>query len=299
MAENPVIWYNVYHQASWGNLIGTYMFLAAVAAGSLGVATLPRLFGRDKLRDIEMPSIVIGLASLVLLGLILIYDLGRPLRFVNLILHPQASSPMTWATFLFGILGLTGLGYGLSVYTDRPEGAKWFAWATLIVGIVTMLSNGLELSAVEARLLWSQGAVLPVLYLATAMASGLSVGILVSLFRKSEASSVTEMGGYLAWTVGLVLFSYGAYFVGILYQGEVAVYELGILLSSPLSLWVGVILGALVPLILLVAATKLLDERQRGLGNGATALSAVLVLVGVWAFRMAIVSAGYQAQILW
>jgi len=298
-AGNPNIWYNVYHQVPWGNLIGTYMFLAAVAVGSLGVATLPRLFGKDALKDVELPAIVVGLVSLGALGLILVYDLGRPLRFVNLFIHPQISSPMTWAVFLFTLLGLTGLGYGITVYTDRAKEAKWFGWATLLVGILAMLSNGLELSAVEAKLLWSQGAVLPVIYLATAMASGLSVAILISLAKRTEISGITDLGNYLAWSVGLALFSYGAYFVGIVYQGQVAAYELGILLSSPISLWIGVVLGTVVPLLLLVGATKLLDEEQRSAVNSITAISAILVLVGVWAFRLAIVSAGYQAQILW
>lgn len=301
-AENVNVWYNVYHQAAWGNYIGTYMFLAAVAAGSIGAATLPRLFGRDTLKDIELPAIVVGLASLVVLSLILIYDLGRPERFVNLFVYLPGrigSSPMSMAVALFSLLGLGSLIWGASVYTDNEQGAMYGAWASLVLAILTMYVNGLELAAVQSRALWSQGAVLPVLYLATAMAAGLSVAVLIGLARRIDTEPLRELGSYMTWSLVLALFTYGVYFDTVAYQGQNAAYELGILLSSSLPITIGVILGTVVPLLLLIGALKLDMGKQRSTLSGAAGISAVLVLIGVWAFRVSIVAAGYQAQILW
>jgi Fe-S-cluster-containing dehydrogenase component len=92
-SPGAVVAYDVEHQRPWGWHVPAYFWTKSVATGTLVVPALALLFQGAKLSG--RLETVLSLAGLVFMGLtvaLLISDLSRPERFLNVIRVPQARS---------------------------------------------------------------------------------------------------------------------------------------------------------------------------------------------------------------
>lgn len=82
--------------AFWGVYISNFVFFVAVSlVGSLMSAIL-KLTGAKWSTPLTRISEMIALAAIVMAGIIIIIDMGRPERLVNIFLHGRLQSPITW-----------------------------------------------------------------------------------------------------------------------------------------------------------------------------------------------------------
>src|SRR5512142_3053275 len=79
---------------SWGLYICTFVFFVKLSAGGLLVASSAEVFEIEALRPLARLGALTAAACILLAGLTLIPDLGRPERIANLLLHPNGRSPM-------------------------------------------------------------------------------------------------------------------------------------------------------------------------------------------------------------
>jgi len=80
----------------WGIYISNFVFFVAVSlVGSLMSAIL-KLSGAKWSTPLTRISEMIALSSIIMAGVIIIVDMGRPERLVNLLLHGRLQSPITW-----------------------------------------------------------------------------------------------------------------------------------------------------------------------------------------------------------
>lgn len=89
--------------AHWRWLIITYFFLGGLAGGGFTIATLADRFGNDP--AIGRIGRYVSFAALIPSPVLLILDLGRPERFLNMLRIIKLRSPMS-----LGSWALTGLG---------------------------------------------------------------------------------------------------------------------------------------------------------------------------------------------
>src|SRR6478609_7944245 len=81
---------------SWGIYISNFVFFVAISlVGSLITAVL-RLSNAKWSTPLTRISEIIAVSAIVFAALIIIVDMGRPERFMNIFLHMRIQSPIIW-----------------------------------------------------------------------------------------------------------------------------------------------------------------------------------------------------------
>jgi len=81
---------------SWGLYISTFAFLVGVAAGGLIVSSSVYIFKIEALKPLASTAALTAFVCVSGAGMMVIPDLGRPDRMLNLLLHPNFTSPLVW-----------------------------------------------------------------------------------------------------------------------------------------------------------------------------------------------------------
>lgn len=129
----PPTYYGVppIHKAHWTWLIVWYFFLGGVSAGSYVVAAIAELFGRREDRDAVRAGRYLAALLAVPCPILLILDLGRPERFLNMFRVLKLRSPMS-----LGSWGLLAYG-GFAALSAAVEAAR----AGLLGGPLRLLAQ--------------------------------------------------------------------------------------------------------------------------------------------------------------
>jgi hypothetical protein len=104
----------VVRETVWGPDIPSYLFLGGLAGASSGLAAGAHLTGNRELA-LAAKSVAAGAISLSMVALV--HDLGRPVRFVNMLRVLKVTSPMsvgTWILSAYTPLALTSAACNLT-----------------------------------------------------------------------------------------------------------------------------------------------------------------------------------------
>lgn len=179
----------------WGLMIVIYLFTAGLSAGAMMTSNLALLKDREKYeRIIRWGTYVAPFPISFGTGMLLL-DLGSPFNFYRLFLTLQVRSAMSygsWAILLFAILSFVNLYLWLP---ERYRPIKWPSqiekWQRNLAKIMPVLSVIVAsytgfLLAEAVRPLWDT-LLLPILFLVSALSTGVAVVILAaSLSRKNR-----------------------------------------------------------------------------------------------------------------
>ena len=174
---------------SWGIPVAFDLFLAGLGAGALFLAVAADLFGRKRYQEITRIGALIAPWPVILGVLLLVIDLGNPLRFWELLIRRgpgllmfNISSVMSIGTWLVTIFVILSLLYAfLSIFS-------WaFAWGDKLrqaVGIVALpfallvtVYSGVLLAATP-NLLWNS-VFLPAVFSISALSLGIGGVVIV------------------------------------------------------------------------------------------------------------------------
>ena len=286
----------------WGPLIAWYLFLAGVGAGAYLVAIAASYLG-EQYKPLVKPGVFLG-APLVLIGsLLLLLDLGNPLRFWMGFFRPQSSMISVGIIIItvFILLGL--LHIAALLFPQRVKlGAKALAWLggiNALFALGTAIYTGLLLGVVKAVPFWNTP-MLPMLFLVSALSTGAGAVLLVLGLRrwiapaaKEDAAQVMESEHLLSRVdIPLIVVELLVLFflLFIMAGGQsVAAESARYLIAGgfAIAFWVGlVIVGLLVPIVLEVWALR------SGKGLSVGALAGLCLLIGGIVLRYAVLSAG-------
>lgn len=306
-----------YSTLVWHWPIAVYLFLAGLSAGAAMTSLMVKwIEGNQKAPWDGLIKAGALLAPVTIcLGLfLLIFDLTRPLLFWKLLINYNFDSVMT-----LGVLGLfvytplsfiyagikfkpwlfeTGPFSGLlrpfkGIFDYFEENPKWLERLLFLFAVVIGIYTGFLLSAMYSYPLFNTP-LLPILFLASGLSSGVAASILFGLiFFKAEvneknAKYLLELDLRVVPMELLLLF---ALFVGMYFQGgDKALVAFQALTTGIWAwvFWVGVIgVGILAPL--LIAVTALKNHAYR---VGYILLNSLVVLLGVIFLRLYILYAG-------
>ncbi|CAI09803.1 NrfD/PsrC family molybdoenzyme membrane anchor subunit [Aromatoleum aromaticum] len=277
-----------FHDVSWHATYAIYFFVIGIVAG---LAFLSFLSWHDEaLRPIRASAAWGALALLVIGGVLLIVDLSQPLRFLN-ILNPfylNFGSPLAW-----GALNIVAFGIALVAYLfvlRRGGGGRWLAAIAALLALGLPIYTGFDLTVHQSRPVWNTP-IMPVLFVAMAIASGSAVA---SLLAGSNAATQATLRQYLLWSTGAV----GVMLVSILgtthYGGSAQELTYLILTTGTMGLifvGIGIVAGTAAPIALLLAP---FGRQQFGV-----VLAGLLVLAGGAALRYALLMGPQQLQTLY
>lgn len=279
----------------WRWLVILYFFVGGIAGGSYMLAVLADFFGDPGDRRLARLGYGIAFVAVVVSGLILTVDLGRPLRFWHMLLQSQTGWPMfkawspmsvgSWALLLFGAVAFLSFLAALAEAGRLP----WRGLGRLrppgVVGGLVALVGGLlgffvagytgVLLSVTNRPIWADTWLLGLTFLVSAASISAALLVLVAYARGWMSIGVYALKRFDAWVLLLELFVLVA-----------LVASLGAVARVWLSAW-GVFLLAVV--IVGFVAPLALHWRRRPGGRLTATAAAVLVLVGGFLLRVVLV----------
>lgn len=280
-----------FHDVSWHSTYSIYFFVIGVLAGlsflSYGSWLTPAL------RPLREKSAYISLVLLGIGGALLIGDLSQPMRFLNTInpAYMHFTSPLAWGALNIAAFGICSVLYIMALRKGDEKRGKLLATVTALLALGLPIYTGYDLSVHQSRPVWNTP-VMPVLFVALAIASGSAVGALLAGGNEATQRVLRE---YMLWSTAAV----GVVLVSILgttnYGGSAEELTFTLLTSGTMGLvfvGFGLLAGIAAPVALMVLVPV------SGQHRGILMISAVLILVGSAALRYAILMAPQQVQTL-
>ena len=294
--ENEVnIIYNIFHQPPLEFPIAIYFYLTGLSAGSFLLSTLAYGFGLEKFKPIGLLGVAMAIILLILAPLYLIIDLEQPMRFWHLFPYLNMTSPITYGTFLLSLYPLNAIIYGYYMYKKNYKLTKLFGFIGIPLAISVHGYTGFILALSKARALWNT-ALMPILFLVSAMVSGIAMMIIAVAIKQRFFSKehrihdgiINDLCKILNATIFLDLFLILCDIL-ILQTADTEAHHAAMLILtsdfSPLFLGVEIIIGSFVPL--LIFNIPYLNKKL-----GFKVAAAILVMIGILAMRYVMVIGG-------
>jgi protein NrfD len=296
----------------WGWFIVLYFFLGGLAGGSYFLAALIDLSGRPEDRPLARLGYYVAFPCVVLSGMLLTADLGKPLRFWHMLIESNTYRPMfkywspmsigAWALLVFGLFCfLSFLGALAEDEPHSPNGGRirWPALRTIaarwpalhrlrppsgpgrvivvigaIFGLYIAGYTGVLL-AVTNRPIWSDTPLLGMLFVVSGASTSAALIILLAHRSGWTVPGLANLHRMEAWVITLELIVLVAVMV-----------SLGPVLRAWLNAW-GLLL--LIVIILGMVAPMVLSWRARQMREWSMTTAAILVLVAGFLLRVIIV----------
>ncbi|NQT79019.1 MAG: polysulfide reductase NrfD [Candidatus Aminicenantes bacterium] len=288
------ILYNIFHQDAFGLNIAIYFYLTGLSAGSFILSTLAYSFGMDQYKSIGKVGVVLATVLLVIAPFFLLIHIGMPHRAWHLFVYLNMASPITWGSFLLVLYPINCIIYGYFMFKGHIKLTRIFGLIGIPLAISVHGYTGFILAFGKARALWNT-AIMPILFLASAIVSGIALMILVCIIKdrffskekKINQELIFNLGKLLAWTIVFDLFLVGSDVIVLAISHSDAQAAAHLILSGKFSilfLLVENLLGKILPFILLVV------PRFRKLTT--VIIASILVIIGIFFMRYIVVVGG-------
>lgn len=286
--------YNIFHQEAFGVFIAVYFYLTGLSAGSFILSTLAYGFGMEKYKPIGRVGIILATVLLVIAPLFLLLHIGMPQRAWHLFIYLNMSSPITWGSFLLVLYPINCLIYAYFMFKGKAKSTKIFAFIGIPLAILVHGYTGFILAFGKARALWNT-ALMPILFLASAIVSGIALMILVffikeRFFSKTKSPNrdlVFNLSKLLGWAIVFDLFLVACDLIVLSISHSDAQAAAHLILAGKFGLLfvlVENILGKIFPLILVLV--------PRFRTPATVIIASILVIIGIFFMRYIVVLGG-------
>jgi Ni/Fe-hydrogenase subunit HybB-like protein len=320
-------------ELQWSVLIVLYPFLTGLVAGAFILASLERVFRVEAVKPTYRLALLTALAFLLVAPMPLQLHLGHPERSLEMYLTPHTSSAMAMFGFVYlwylmavlvlevwldyrhdiVVLSQTTTGWKRWFYkaltlgsTNISEGAlaldQKVGWIITIIGIPSafLLHGyvGFIFGSVKANPWWSSP-LMPVVFLFSAMVSGIAIVMLVYMFlcrarsEEIDMRCVDTVAKYLFYAF-LIDFTLELLdLIHRIYESDESFRSLDFMVHTKLyfpHIVIQILMGTLTPIILLaITQVVRLTEAQRKV---LYATAGCLTLIGIFAMRWNVVIGG-------
>jgi len=108
---------------AWGIYIAGFIFFMGLSAGMLVLASLPVLFNLPRFRPYSKLAAYVALVSLIVGGLFILVDIGKPDRLWRIVRFGQLGSPMLWDLLLTIVYLLVATVFLRRLQTAKSDAA--------------------------------------------------------------------------------------------------------------------------------------------------------------------------------
>ena len=191
-----------------------YFFVGGISGGALLVASLLSLFGAREDTHFIRLGVYISFIGCVISAILLVVDLGVPLRFWHMLVQDNTGRPMfkwwspmsvgAWGLLVFGFFSFLGtvralwddrrLTWSTLEFLERPTTTVFGAVGGIIGGLFLAGYTGVLLS-VTNRPIWADSEWLGLLFLLLGISTSVAALFLVSRWRGIRVPSTEERLG--------------------------------------------------------------------------------------------------------
>lgn len=279
--------YNIFHHMPWSSTYSIYFFVIGISAALFFFSSLS--WFRQEFEPLRKSAFYASFVLMALGGLLLIGDLSKPLRFLN-ILNPaylNFTSPLAWGGLNLISFGAVSVAYFWMMRKNDETNSRRLAIVGALLALGLPIYTGFDLTAHQNRPVWNTP-LMPVLFVAMSLVSGAAVA---SFMASRNEKLLGMLRQFMLWSAGAV----GAMLVSLLgttaYGGTGQELTFMLMTSGTLGaifIGVGILLGTAAPIALLLAP---FGKQQQGM-----VIAAVLILVGGMALRYSILVGGQIVQ---
>ncbi len=279
--------YNVFHHMPWSGAYAIYFFVIGISAALFFFSALS--WYRDDFKSLRTSAFYVSFGLMAAGGLLLIGDLAKPMRFLN-ILNPfylNFTSPLAWGGLNLMSFGAVSVAYFYMMRKKDDTNSRRLAVIGSLLALGLPIYTGFDLTVHQNRPVWNSP-LMPVLFVAMSLVSGAAVA---SFLAGRNEKLLATLRQFMLWSAGAV----GAMLVSLLgttaYGGAGQELTFMFMTSGALGavfVGLGILLGTAAPIALLLAPYG----RQQ---NGVL-LAAGLILVGGMALRYSILVGGQIVQ---
>lgn len=279
-----------FHDVSWHATYAIYFFVIGILAGLSFLSY--GSWRTEALRPLREKAAYGSFALLALGGVLLIADLSQPLRFLN-ILNPaylNFTSPLAWGALNIVAFGVCSILYIMALQKGDEARGRTLALVTALLALGLPVYTGYDLTVHQSRPVWNTP-IMPVLFVALAIASGSAVG---SLIAGANAEAQKVLREYMLWSAGAVAVILVSIMGTTNYGGSGSELTFMIMTTGTMGLLfvgIGFLAGSVAPAVMLYA--------PMGKSQTVMLVSALLILAGSAALRYVILMAPQQLQTLY
>jgi tetrathionate reductase subunit C len=283
--------------------------LTGLSAGSFVVSVIAVLGGKAEYKPLGKIGAVVAPLCLVLAPMNLLVEMAQPLRAWHLMTYlpgyVNLKSPITYGVMLLTAYPISAVIYGFFVYTGNMKMSKIFAIIGIPLAIAVHGYTGFILALGKGRALWNT-ALMPTLFIVSAMVSGIALMILIAILRNvyfSEGKTPAEIEADRELIYGLGKFM-GA---TIIFDLFLVVNAILVLLTSSKEAWhvaellmwgryaieflgVELMIGGIIPLVMVY-------YRKTARSFVGLSFASLMVMVGVYAMRFSVVVGGQSVPL--
>jgi Fe-S-cluster-containing dehydrogenase component/formate-dependent nitrite reductase membrane component NrfD len=256
----------------WGWEVSGYVLTKAISAGAFLVPFLAWAFGlADVTADVTWWGLGMALVFLGATGLLLVKDLDRPDRFLNVLLRPQWGSWLVKGGYSITAYGGLLVLWGLASWFELSGLRLALLWLTAISAFTTAIYTAFLFAQAKGRDFW-QSPTLVLHMLVHSFMAGAAAFAILSTFTESGAGWQSLLTTVLAAGIGINLFTMLAELT-MTHPTEEAKMTVKMITKGRYRnmFWGGaVVLGNLLPLVLLAAGSSMLP------------VAGALVLLGIY-----------------
>lgn len=278
----------------WRWLIILYFFVGGLAGGCYFVASMLALVGRPSDRPLARLGYLIAFPAVVVCGILLIADLGRPERFWHMLLQSATWRPMlktyspmsagAWGLLVFG--GFSFLSFLGAFAGEPPRRGLALLRPPGLIGTLVSLLGGIAgfflvsytgvLLAVTNRPIWSDTTLLGAVFLVSSASTSIALLLLLGSRRAIIGGGLRALARFDRIVLVLELIALAA-----------LIGSLGSLAGVWLNAWGALLLFGVVGIGIVVPL--LLHARAHTPVSAAARAAAVLALIGGFLLRVVIV----------
>jgi len=263
----------------WEMSIVWYFFLGGIAGGAYFTGAIADNFGSRRDATVARIGYLLALPLVLVCGVLLIVDLGVPVRFLNMLLHFKFWDPMSigaWAVGVFGAFAFVSAVLSFTSSESMHALRRKISLVGIFFGFFLASYTGVLLSN-SALPFWADARLMGALFLASGGSTGMAaVALIMALSgrRAGDSWHKIEVADRYSMLIEILVLAIFLALLGAAAKPLISGH------FAPLF-WGGLVgAGLILPLLL-----NFFGGRVRALG----AVSAVLVLVGGFILRYVVV----------
>lgn len=279
--------FNIFHHMPWSETYSIYFFTIGISSALFFFSALS--WFREEFRSLRNSAFYVSFVLLAVSGLLLIGDLAKPARFLNIMnpVYLNFTSPLAWGGLNLISFGAVSVAYFFMMRKNDEVMSRRLAVVGSLLALGLPIYTGFDLTVHQNRPVWNTP-LMPVLFVALSLVSGAAVA---SFLGGGTEKLRVMLRRFMLWTTGAV----GAMLVSLLgttaYGGVGQELTFMFMTSGTLGtifVGVGILLGTAAPIALLLAP---FGKQQQGM-----MIAAVLILAGGMALRYSILVGGQIVQ---
>ena len=253
--------FDVQYQTTLAFLISYYFYFTGLSAGSFMISTLSYGFGLEKFK----PASKMGVVAVVLLLLIapqcLLMQVAWPVKSLwHNFLYLNPISAISYGSFLLILYPLNSIIYGVFMFKENKKWTKLFGLIGIPLALAVHGYTGWILALGVARDYWNTG-LMPIVFLFSAMVSGISMMILFIMIRdrfftKEKVINddlIRSLAKILGWLLVVDLFLVFCDYSILLYSKLEGQEVAHFMLFGKMSFWFVIVenlVGKVIPMII-------------------------------------------------